>query len=200
MGPLVKLVLSVMLGLVNSQKPSVLHLSSDTHTGAIVKTFPHDLPGLNLLPSTDSDKFYLLRSGDLMLARPIDCLAGSNLSLALTHHILNQTVLHLLSVRVVEAEQLLQFSRAESVMSVLDSLVTPMMCPHRLTTVDCCDSWASTEHRTQNNHTLVPGTPPPGDTHWNFYIATHQSHLPGISLRESVRSQLEKDNFELYIE
>ena len=122
MGPLVKLVLSVTLGLVNSQKPSVLHLSSDTHTGAIVKTFPHDLPGLNLLPSTDSDKFYLLRSGDLMLARPIDCLAGSNLSLALTHHILNQTVHHLLSVHVHPAGELLQFERKEIVLSVSENL------------------------------------------------------------------------------
>ena len=108
--------LGLWLGLVNSE--SVVHLSSDTHPGTIVKTFPHDLPGLSLLPSAHSDNFYLLQSGELMLARPLDCLTDTNLSLALTHHILNQTVLHLLSVKVVEAGQILQFSRAENVLSV----------------------------------------------------------------------------------
>ena len=110
--------LGLWLGLVNSE--SVVHLSSDTHTGSIVKTFPHDLPGLHLLPSAHSDNFYLLPSGELMLARPLDCLTDTNLSLALTHHILNQTVLHLLSVQVVEPGHLLQFARAESVMSVVE--------------------------------------------------------------------------------
>ena len=96
--------LSLCLGLVNSERGqdgvSVVHLSSDTHPGTIVKTFPHDLPGLNLLPSAHSDHFYLLQSGELMLSRPLECLSHTNLSLALTHHILNQTVLHLLSVQV----------------------------------------------------------------------------------------------------
>ena len=118
----VMLLSSVMMGLVNSEKTSVLHVSSDTHTGAILKTFPHDLPGLTLLPSEDSDKFYLLRSGDLMLARPLDCLGGSNLSLALTHHVLNQTVLHLLAVHVLPAGELLQFERPENVFSVSENL------------------------------------------------------------------------------
>ena len=96
--------LSLCLGLVNSERGqegvSVIHLSSDTEPGTIVKTFPHDLPGLNLLPSAHSDLFYLLQSGELMLSRPLECLTHTNLSLALTHHILNQTVLHLLSVQV----------------------------------------------------------------------------------------------------
>ena len=119
------LLANLALSLVSSEREadrvSLVQVSSDTEPGTIVKTFPHDLPGLNLLPSAHSDNFYLLQSGELMLARPLDCLDATNLSLALTHHILNQTVLHLLSVRVVEAEQLLQFSRAESVMSVVEN-------------------------------------------------------------------------------
>ena len=118
--------LALSLGRVTSDrgadKVSVVQLPSDTHTGTIVKTFPQDLPGLNLLPSAHSDNFYLLKSGELMLARPLDCLAATNLSLALTHHILNQTVLHLLSVQVVEAGDLLQFSQAGSVMSVRENM------------------------------------------------------------------------------
>ena len=68
-------------------KASVLHVSSDTDTGTIVKTFPHDLPGLSLLQSRDSEKFFLLGNGDLMLARPLDCLRP------LRHHASAQTLL-----------------------------------------------------------------------------------------------------------
>ena len=114
--------LGLCLGLVTSERgldgASVVHLPSDTHTGTIVKTFPQDLPGLSLLPSAHSDNFYLLKSGELMVARPLDCLSDTNLSLALTHHILNQTVLHLMSVQLVEPGQQLQFPRAEYVLSV----------------------------------------------------------------------------------
>ena len=102
-------------------KASVLHVSSDTDTGTIVKTFPHDLPGLSLLQSRDSEKFFLLGNGDLMLARPLDCLAGSNLSLALTHHVLNQTVLHLVDIHVHGAGQFLEFEQSEYVFSVREN-------------------------------------------------------------------------------
>ena len=100
---------------------SSLHVSSDIDTGSIVKTFPHDLSGLSLLPSEDSDKFYLLSSGDLMLARPLDCEVGSNLSLALTHSLLNQTVLHLVDVHVHEAGDFLQFSQPQYQLSVREN-------------------------------------------------------------------------------
>ena len=101
--------------------PSVLHVSAEADTGTIVKTFPRDLPGLSLVQSRDSDKFYLLSSGDLMVARPLDCLAGANLSLALTHHVLNQTVLHLVNVHVHAAGDSLQFARPEHVFSVREN-------------------------------------------------------------------------------
>ena len=101
--------------------PSVLHVSSEADTGTIVKTFPRDLPGLSLVQSRDSDKFYLLSNGDLMVARPLDCLAGANLSLALTHHVLNQTVLHLVNVHVHAAGDRLQFARPEHVFSVREN-------------------------------------------------------------------------------
>ena len=105
----------------NGNRVSVLHVSSDTDTGAIVKTFPHDLQDLSLLQSEDSDKFYLLHNGDLMLARSLDCEAGSNLSLALTHHILNQTVLHLLNVQVHGPGQFLEYDKPEYVMSLREN-------------------------------------------------------------------------------
>ena len=69
-----------------SSSTSTLHLSSETPTGAIVKRFPR-LPALSLLPSKDSDTFYLLPSGELMLARPLTCSEGSNLSLAVMHEV-----------------------------------------------------------------------------------------------------------------
>ena len=102
-------------------KASVLHVSADTDTGTIVKTFPVDLPGLSLLQSKDSEKFFLLGNGDLMLARPLDCLAGTNLSLALTHHNLNQTVLHLVDVHVHGQGQFLGFEQSEYVFSVREN-------------------------------------------------------------------------------
>ena len=102
-------------------KASVLHVSADTDTGTIVKTFPVDLPGLSLLQSEDSEKFFLLGNGDLMLARPLDCLAGTNLSLALTHHNLNQTVLHLVNVHVHGQGTFLEFEQSEYVFSVREN-------------------------------------------------------------------------------
>ena len=69
-----------------SSSTSTLHLSSETPTGAIVKRFPR-LPALSLLPSKDSDTFYLLPTGELMLARPLTCSEGSNLSLAVMHEV-----------------------------------------------------------------------------------------------------------------
>ena len=51
-----------------------------------MKRFPR-LPALSLLPSKDSDTFYLLPSGELMLARSLTCSAGSNLSLAVMHEV-----------------------------------------------------------------------------------------------------------------
>ena len=115
---------SLTLGLVTSDtraRVTNIHVSSDTDTGSIVKTFPHDLSGLSLLQSQDSEKFYLLNNGDLMLARPLDCKAGNNISLALTHHVLNQTVLHLLNVHVHNSEEFLKFDRAEYVFSVREN-------------------------------------------------------------------------------
>ena len=47
--------------------------------------------------------------------------AGTNLSLALTHHILNQTVLHLLNVHVHGPGQFLEFDKPEYVMSLREN-------------------------------------------------------------------------------
>ena len=50
-----------------------------------------------------------------------DIEAGTNLSLALTHHILNQTVLHLLNVHVHGPGQFLEFDKPEYVMSLREN-------------------------------------------------------------------------------
>jgi len=42
-----------------------------------VKSFPAGLEGLALLPSRDSDSFYLLNSGQLMLAQNLACHSGN---------------------------------------------------------------------------------------------------------------------------
>ena len=123
---LLSAVTTLATGLVTSSdtsrgKVSNIHVSSDTSTGSIVKTFPHDLPGLSLLQSKDSEKFYLLQNGDLMLSRSLDCDAGTNLSLALTHHILNQTVTHLLNVHVHADGEFLKFDQSEYVFSVREN-------------------------------------------------------------------------------
>ena len=85
-----------------SSSTSTLHLSSETPTGAIVKRFPR-LPALSLLPSKDSDTFYLLPSGELMLARPLTCSEGSNLSLAVMHEVEEggPASIHLLEVLLI---------------------------------------------------------------------------------------------------
>jgi hypothetical protein len=94
-----------------------LHLSAETPTGAIVKRFP-SLPSLRLLPSHDSDHFSLLASGDLMLARPLSCLSGANLSLALTHQEDGATRLHLLTLHIHGRGHYLEFERERYVFSL----------------------------------------------------------------------------------
>ena len=102
-----------------SSSTSTLHLSSETPTGAIVKRFPR-LPSLSLLPSKDSDTFYLLPTGELMLARPLTCSAGSNLSLAVMHEVEEggPATIHLLQLHVHGKGDYLEFEQAQYVMGV----------------------------------------------------------------------------------
>ena len=101
--------------------PSSLHLAADTPTGTIVKRFPA-LPGLRLLPSRDSDLFYLLNSGELMVARPLGCLQGGNLSLALAHQeVQGPTDFHLLSLHLHARGDYLEFEQAQYVYSVMEN-------------------------------------------------------------------------------
>lgn len=121
------LLLALWLGLLSSgrragadrQESSVssLHLSAETPTGTVVKRFP-PLQGLSLLPSRDSDNFYLLSSGELMVARPLACHPGANLSLALTHQESGTTHLHLLALHLHGRGQYLEFEQAQYVYSV----------------------------------------------------------------------------------
>ena len=99
---------------------TALHLSSATPTGAIVKRFPR-LSSLSLLPSRDSDRFYLLPSGELMLARPLTCLAGANLSLALTHDQEGATSLHLLALHIHGKGDYLEFQQEQYVFGVAEN-------------------------------------------------------------------------------
>ena len=57
---------------------SHLHLPANTTVGSIVKAFPAaQLRGLSLLPSRDAGSFYLLNSGQLMLADNLASKAGT---------------------------------------------------------------------------------------------------------------------------
>merc|ERR550517_2436382 len=96
-----------------SSSSSTFHLSSETPTGAIVKRFPR-LPSLSLLPSKDSDTFYLLPSGELMLARPLTCSEGSNLSLAVMHEVEEggPASIHLLQLHVHGKGDYMEFEQA----------------------------------------------------------------------------------------
>ena len=97
-----------------------IHVPSDVPVGSIIKKFPV-LPGLHLLPSHNSDRFYLLQSGGLMVTRSLTGLAGSNLSLAVAHSADNKTDVSLLGIHVHCEDDFLEFGQPEYIFSVVEN-------------------------------------------------------------------------------
>ena len=120
------LVTWVTLGVISSvesqSEMTNIHLVAGTAPGTIIKKLPGNLANLKLLPSKDSDNFYLLPSGDLMVSRSLVNLTGHTLTVAISHHQLpNQTNLNILNVHVHAEAAYLHFRRKDYVFSMVEN-------------------------------------------------------------------------------